>query len=44
MSIEDNGHGILYSDLKIIAHRFTTSKLRQYDDLGTISTFGFRGE
>ncbi|KAF0982846.1 hypothetical protein FDP41_010825 [Naegleria fowleri] len=42
--IKDNGCGIGAKDLEIVCMRHTTSKLSSYDDLKTISTFGFRGE
>jgi DNA mismatch repair protein MutL len=44
ITISDDGHGMGPEDARMCLERHATSKLRQLDDLFTISTKGFRGE
>ncbi len=43
-SVSDNGTGIDYKELPLAVERFTTSKIRSYQDLNNLKTYGFRGE
>ncbi|KAF9051593.1 hypothetical protein BJ165DRAFT_1449908 [Panaeolus papilionaceus] len=44
IQVIDNGHGIVEEDFETIALKHHTSKLEKFEDLTTMSTFGFRGE
>lgn len=44
IEVQDNGKGISPDDYDTIALKHYTSKLSTYDDLGSLQTFGFRGE
>ncbi len=42
--VNDNGRGMDEQDLKLSVLRHATSKIAVFDDLGSLDTFGFRGE
>lgn len=42
--VRDDGAGISAADLPLAIERHATSKLRQFEDLASLRTFGFRGE
>lgn len=44
LSIEDNGHGMTFKNLPFAFLRHATSKLRTFEDLYRLHSFGFRGE
>ena len=44
IEVQDNGSGISSENYETVALKHYTSKLRTYDDLSSLQTFGFRGE
>ncbi|MBI4633177.1 MAG: DNA mismatch repair endonuclease MutL [Deltaproteobacteria bacterium] len=44
IKVVDNGEGMVPSDVPLAFERFATSKIRGFDDIYTIRSFGFRGE
>ena len=44
IEVQDNGAGIAPENYESLALKHYTSKLRDYDDLSSLQTFGFRGE
>src|ERR1043165_604241 len=42
--VSDDGHGMSQRDAPLAVERHATSKLLTIDDLGRMTTFGFRGE
>ncbi|MBY0414887.1 MAG: ATP-binding protein, partial [Bdellovibrionales bacterium] len=44
LSIEDNGHGMTFKNLPFAFLRHATSKLKTFEDLYRLNSFGFRGE
>ncbi|KAL6079305.1 DNA mismatch repair protein Mlh1 [Balamuthia mandrillaris] len=44
VEVKDNGRGIAREELSQCALEYTTSKLRDYEDITNLQTFGFRGE
>jgi DNA mismatch repair protein MutL len=44
IAVSDNGTGIHPDDLKLVAKRYSTSKISRLEDLDLIYSLGFRGE
>ncbi len=44
IQVVDNGKGMSVTDARMAFERHATSKIRQADDLFSLSTMGFRGE
>ncbi|BBJ27747.1 DNA mismatch repair endonuclease MutL [Athalassotoga saccharophila] len=44
ITVEDDGDGMTEDDLKMVVLPHTTSKIKNFDDIFNLTTFGFRGE
>lgn len=44
IQVKDNGHGMSEIDARMCFERHATSKIRHFDDMLRLRTFGFRGE
>ncbi len=44
LKIQDNGHGIEKEDLPLALVQHATSKIKEFTDLNTLTSLGFRGE
>lgn len=44
LTVEDNGPGIDLANLRNCGNQHSTSKLSSVEELGTVTSFGFRGE
>jgi DNA mismatch repair protein MutL len=44
IALKDNGHGMRFADLPVAFSRHATSKIRRFEDLYQLHSFGFRGE
>jgi DNA mismatch repair protein MutL len=42
--VQDDGEGMIREDAEVCLKRYSTSKIRKFDDLLKLSTLGFRGE
>ncbi len=44
IEVIDDGLGMTLDEIEMAVQRFATSKIRSFDDLSSITSFGFRGE
>lgn len=44
VEVRDNGHGIDAKDFEALAQRSATSKIREFEDVEKVASYGFRGE